>query len=32
MVPGHEIVGKVVKVGSHVKKFNIRDIAGTDVW
>lgn len=29
MVPGHEIVGKVVKVGSHVKKFKIGDIAGT---
>ena len=29
MVPGHEIVGKVVKVGSHVKKFKIGDLAGT---
>lgn len=29
MVPGHEIVGKVVKVGNHVKKFKVGDIAGT---
>lgn len=29
MVPGHEIVGKVVSVGSHVKKFKVGDIAGT---
>ena len=29
MVPGHEIVGTVVKVGSHVKKFKIGDLAGT---
>ncbi|GAA4320274.1 NAD(P)-dependent alcohol dehydrogenase [Mucilaginibacter gynuensis] len=29
MVPGHEIVGKVVKVGDHVKKFKIGDLAGT---
>lgn len=28
MVPGHEIVGKVVKVGDHVKKFKIDDLAG----
>ena len=28
MVPGHEIVGKVVKVGSHVKKFKVGDLAG----
>lgn len=27
MVPGHEIVGKVVKVGSQVKKFKIGDLA-----
>lgn len=27
MVPGHEIVGKVVKVGSHVKKFKVGDLA-----
>lgn len=27
-VPGHEIVGKVVKVGDHVSKFNIGDIVG----
>ncbi|MEI9945981.1 MAG: NAD(P)-dependent alcohol dehydrogenase [Chitinophagaceae bacterium] len=31
MVPGHEIVGKVVKVGSHVKKFKTGDIAGVGV-
>ncbi|MCY1493499.1 NADP-dependent alcohol dehydrogenase C 2 [compost metagenome] len=29
MVPGHEIVGRVVKVGEHVKKFKVGDIAGT---
>lgn len=29
MVPGHEIVGKIVKVGSHVNKFKVGDIAGT---
>ncbi len=28
MVPGHEIVGRVVKVGEHVKKFKVGDIAG----
>lgn len=27
-VPGHEIVGKVTAVGSHVKKFKAGDIAG----
>lgn len=26
-VPGHEIVGKVVSVGSHVKKFKVGDLA-----
>lgn len=31
MVPGHEIVGKVVKVGEHVKKFKEGDIAGVGV-
>src|SRR5215813_10649443 len=31
MVPGHEIVGKVTKVGSHVKKFKPGDIAGVGV-
>lgn len=25
MVPGHEIVGRVVKVGDHVKKFKVGD-------
>ena len=28
VVPGHEIVGKVTKVGSDVKKFKIGDLAG----
>lgn len=28
MVPGHEIVGKVIKVGEHVKNFKIGDLAG----
>ncbi len=28
MVPGHEIVGRVIKVGAHVKKFNVGDLAG----
>jgi uncharacterized zinc-type alcohol dehydrogenase-like protein len=27
MVPGHEIVGRVVKVGQHVTKFKIGDLA-----
>ncbi|MBQ0152889.1 MAG: NAD(P)-dependent alcohol dehydrogenase [Chryseobacterium sp.] len=27
-VPGHEIVGKITKVGSNVSKFNIGDLAG----
>ncbi|HEX9513151.1 MAG TPA: NAD(P)-dependent alcohol dehydrogenase [Puia sp.] len=29
MVPGHEIVGRVVKVGNLVKKFKVGDLAGT---
>jgi len=29
MVPGHEIVGRVVKVGNHVKKFKVGDLAAT---
>lgn len=29
MVPGHEIVGKVIKVGNQVNKFKIGDLAGT---
>ena len=28
MVPGHEIVGRIVKVGDHVKKFKTDDLAG----
>jgi len=29
MVPGHEIVGRVVKVGGQVDKFKVGDLAGT---
>jgi uncharacterized zinc-type alcohol dehydrogenase-like protein len=29
MVPGHEIVGRVVKVGDHVTKFKVGDLAAT---
>src|ERR1700761_4221686 len=29
MVPGHEIVGRVVKVGSDVKNFKVGDLAAT---
>src|SRR5690606_20621518 len=28
MVPGHEIVGRIVQVGNHVNKFRIGDLAG----
>lgn len=28
MVPGHELVGKVVKVGEHVKKYKTGDLVG----
>jgi len=28
MVPGHEIVGRVIKTGNHVKKFKTNDLAG----
>jgi uncharacterized zinc-type alcohol dehydrogenase-like protein len=28
MVPGHEIVGRVVAVGAHVEKFKVGDFAG----
>jgi uncharacterized zinc-type alcohol dehydrogenase-like protein len=28
MVPGHEIVGRIVKVGNEVKKFKVGDLAG----
>jgi alcohol dehydrogenase (NADP+) len=31
MVPGHEIVGRVVKVGHNVKKFKAGDLAGVGV-
>ena len=31
MVPGHEIVGKVLKVGTHVSKFKTGDTAGVGV-
>lgn len=31
MVPGHEIAGKVIKAGSHVKKFKTGDTAGVGV-
>ena len=31
MVPGHEIVGKVIKVGKEVNKFKVGDIAGVGV-
>jgi len=31
MVPGHEIVGVVAAVGSHVSKFKIGDLAGVGV-
>ncbi|MBC3787316.1 NAD(P)-dependent alcohol dehydrogenase [Spirosoma utsteinense] len=29
MVPGHEIVGRVVAVGAEVRKFTVGDLAGT---
>lgn len=28
MVPGHEIVGRIITVGDHAKKFKVGDIAG----
>ena len=28
MVPGHEIVGRITKVGAHVKNFKVGDLAG----
>ena len=28
MVPGHEIVGRIIKVGDHVKNFKVGDLAG----
>jgi uncharacterized zinc-type alcohol dehydrogenase-like protein len=32
IVPGHEIVGKVVEVGSHVTKFKVGQTAGVGVF
>lgn len=32
MVPGHEIVGRIVKVGDHAKKFKIGDLAGVGTY
>jgi uncharacterized zinc-type alcohol dehydrogenase-like protein len=32
MVPGHEIIGRVVSVGEHVKKFKPGDTAGVGCW
>ncbi|MBH2004444.1 MAG: NAD(P)-dependent alcohol dehydrogenase [Sphingobacteriia bacterium] len=32
VVPGHEIVGKVVQVGSKVSKFKVGDLAGVGVF
>jgi uncharacterized zinc-type alcohol dehydrogenase-like protein len=32
IVPGHEIVGKVIQIGSHVTKFKEGDIAGVGVF
>lgn len=29
MVPGHEIIGRVSKLGSHVKKFKLGELVGT---
>jgi uncharacterized zinc-type alcohol dehydrogenase-like protein len=31
MVPGHEIVGKILSVGANVKKFKVGDLAGVGV-
>ena len=28
MVPGHEIVGRIIKVGDHVKNFKVGELAG----
>ena len=28
MVPGHEIVGRITKIGDHVKNFKVDDLAG----
>lgn len=32
MIPGHEIVGRVVKVGDNAKKFKIGDIVGVGTY
>src|SRR5258706_15766318 len=28
MVPGHEIIGRITKIGSEVKNFNVGELAG----
>lgn len=28
MVPGHELVGRVIKIGNHVKKYKVGDLVG----
>lgn len=32
IVPGHEIVGRVVEIGPHVSKFKVGDLAGVGVF
>ena len=32
MVPGHEIVGKVIQIGSQVSKFKVGDTIGVGVF
>lgn len=32
MVPGHEIVGRVIAVGDHAKKFNVGDVVGVGTY
>ena len=32
MVPGHEIVGKVIEIGSQVSKFKVGEIIGVGVF
>ena len=31
MVPGHEIVGRIIRIGSHARKFKVGDSAGVGV-